>query len=92
MRLKSLLASSFATLAIASAAYAGCGTDPEACVVPAATYHIELPETPAPGHPAIVFLHGGGSSGMGALRNTGMVKAVLEHGYAIIAPDGTRGQ
>lgn len=89
--MKSLMAGSFTAFTIATAAHAGCGSKPEPCVIPAGTYHIELPETPAPGNPAIIFLHGGGSSGAGALRNTGMVKSVLDRGYAIIAPDGTPG-
>lgn len=36
----------------------------------------------------MVFLHGFGSSGIGALSNTGMVDAFVARGYAVIAPDG----
>lgn len=73
---------------IAQIAAAGCGGDPAACVIPSGTYHIELPEVAAPDHPAIVFVHGYGSSGSGALRNRAMVDTALRRGYAVVAPDG----
>lgn len=69
-------------------AQAGCGTDPEACTLPGGTYHIVLPAAAAPSAPAVVFLHGFGSSGQGTLSNSGMVDALIARGYAVIAPDG----
>lgn len=89
--LRSALATLCLTLA-AGAADAACGTDPGACTLPGGTYHVVLP-APGPSAapsspPAVVFLHGYGSSGEGTLRNTGMVKALLARGYAVIAPDG----
>ncbi|MEM9852251.1 MAG: polyhydroxybutyrate depolymerase, partial [Pseudomonadota bacterium] len=47
-------------------------------------YHITLPDGPGP-HPAMIFLHGFGSSGKGALRMGG---PIVERGYAMIGPDG----
>ncbi len=71
------------------AARAGCGPDPVPCAADGGIYHIELPADPAEGQPALMFLHGFGSSGEGTLRNRGMVDAALERGYAVIAPSGT---
>jgi polyhydroxybutyrate depolymerase len=88
MRLYCMFSACVAALVVATVATAGCGTEPDACVVPSGTYHIELPKSPAPDHPAILFLHGYGSSGAGALRNRDLVDAVLRRGYAVIAPDG----
>ncbi|MEM9757412.1 MAG: alpha/beta fold hydrolase [Pseudomonadota bacterium] len=82
-----LALAAFVALA-ASAAHAGCGEAEAACEIDGGTYHIELPETPAEGAPALVFLHGWGSSGEGALRVRGMVETALSRGYAVIAPDG----
>ncbi len=73
---------------LGGAAQADCGRDPGACTLPDGSYHIVLPETDAESAPAVVFLHGFGSSGEGTMRNTGMVDALLARGYAVIAPDG----
>lgn len=73
---------------IGTAAQAVCGPDLDAtCDVPNGTYHIELPEN-ADGAPALMFLHGWGSSGQGSLSMRGMVETALARGYAVIAPDG----
>ncbi|MCU0911859.1 MAG: prolyl oligopeptidase family serine peptidase [Rhodobacteraceae bacterium] len=77
-----------AGMAAAGAAQAGCGPDTAACTLPGGSYHVVLPEGAAPDAPAVVFLHGYGSSGAGTLRNTGMVDALVQRGYAVIAPDG----
>lgn len=84
-----LLAFSFAHSAQA------CSQD-TACPLGDRAYHIALPEDHSGDHtdnhnepvPAIIYLHGAGGSGAGAMRNTGMVNAYLERGYAVIAPDG----
>ncbi len=70
-------------------AFAGCGADPAPCTIPEGSYHIVLPETPAPGPiPAVIFLHGAGASG-GAMLTMGDVAATITaRGYAFIAPDG----
>ena len=51
-------------------------------------YVIVMPEGVEGPVPVVVFLHGGGGSGPGVLRNTGLVKGVTERGYALIAPSG----
>ncbi|MBM7066139.1 PHB depolymerase family esterase [Actibacterium sp. 188UL27-1] len=72
----------------ASMAQAGCADQEEACEIDGGTYHITLPDGAGDQTPAIMFIHGWGSSGQGVLRNTGMVNAAKAKGYAIIAPDG----
>jgi polyhydroxybutyrate depolymerase len=73
----------------AQMALASCGPSPDACDVAEGTYHIALPPGDGP-YPAVVFLHGFGSSAEGTLRNTGMIDAILARGYAVIAPDGQK--
>ena len=52
-------------------------------------YFVALPETSGKESiSAVVYIHGWGGSGAGALRNAGMVSALLERGFAVIAPDG----
>ncbi|MEO1745065.1 MAG: alpha/beta fold hydrolase [Pseudomonadota bacterium] len=61
------------------------------CTVYGGDYHIALPESvPQSGSPipAVVFIHGFGSSGQNVLRNTGMIDPMLARGYAVIAPNG----
>ena len=74
----------------AGGASAACGTSPDECEIPDGSYHIVLPEHAEGAKiPAVVFLHGWGGSGDGTLKNTGMVKAVTDRGYALIAPNGS---
>ncbi|MDP5365518.1 MAG: prolyl oligopeptidase family serine peptidase [Paracoccaceae bacterium] len=73
---------------IATEAGAACGEDPLPCTLPDGSYHVALPPDGASPFPAVMFLHGFGGSGEGALRNTAMVEALLARGYAVIAPDG----
>lgn len=72
----------------ATAAQAGCVDVPEVCTIPTGSYHIELPATAGAGTPALMFLHGFGSSGLGTMNMRGVVDAALKRGYAVIAPDG----
>ncbi|SLN40418.1 enterobactin/ferric enterobactin esterase [Roseivivax jejudonensis] len=73
----------------AGAARAACGPDTSApCEIAGGSYHVELPEAPQPGAPALMFIHGWGSSGEGTLTMRGVVETALERGYAVIAPDG----
>ncbi|WP_072504314.1 alpha/beta hydrolase-fold protein [Phaeobacter porticola] len=75
------------TLAMGSAADAGCGPAADACTVAEGEYHIVLPKDGATaGVPAVVFLHGYGGSGKAALRNAAMVNGLTKRGYAVIAP------
>lgn len=62
-----------------------CSTD-TACSVDGRDYYIALPDTPPEG--AVVYLHGWGGSGAGALRVSRMVDGYLDRGFAVIAPDG----
>jgi polyhydroxybutyrate depolymerase len=83
------LAAALAALLGWAGAAAGCGTADSACTVESGTYRIVLPDQAEGPVPAVVFLHGFGSSGAGILKNTALVSAVTERGYALIAPDGT---
>ncbi|QBY01010.1 polyhydroxybutyrate depolymerase [Rhodophyticola sp. CCM32] len=67
---------------------AGCLDDPNPCEVPLGTYHLALPEGAETGLPAVMFLHGAGGTGMGAINNTGMSDTILGRGYAVIGPNG----
>lgn len=70
----------------AAPALADCDGDGR-CDIAGGTYHIAVPEAvEAP--PMVLWLHGFGGSGEGALRNTGMVNRYLERGYAFAAADG----
>jgi polyhydroxybutyrate depolymerase len=86
----------FAALSWATRGDAGCGTQPGACLLSQGSYHLELPpqsvqpvlaEQAAKLLPAVMFLHGYGGSGEGALGNKAMVRGLTERGYAVIAPD-----
>jgi polyhydroxybutyrate depolymerase len=69
-------------------ALADCGPITGPCSLPAGSYHIELPRTTDTPAPAVLYLHGWGGDGMGALTNRGMVDALIARGYAVIAVDG----
>lgn len=57
------------------------------CAVGERDYYIAMPKGTAP-IGAVMYLHGWGGSGQGALRNTRVVDGFLARGYAVIAPDG----
>ncbi|MBO9479398.1 prolyl oligopeptidase family serine peptidase [Shimia sp. R11_0] len=86
--IKRLLAVSAIGVLGASPVLAGCGADSAACTLNDRIYDIELPETPAAGNPAVIFMHGYGGSGKGLTQNRALVKSVLERGYAFVAPTG----
>ncbi|MHA6324213.1 CE1 family esterase [Roseivivax sp. CAU 1753] len=88
MRLPLILITILAAL-LPHSGQAGCVVAPDPCKIAGGSYHIELPETPRAGTPALVFLHGWGSSGQGVLSMRGLVETALGRGYAVIAPDGT---
>ena len=74
---------------IASATNATACSRDTACMVGDRAYFAALPEPSGSDPvPAVVYIHGWGGSGAGALRNSGMVSAFLDRGYAVIAPDG----
>jgi len=76
------------TFGIAGQAQAACGNTTDACSIASGTYRISLPGIPAPGNPALMFIHGAGGSGQITLRNRDIVDVALRRGYAVIAPDG----
>ena len=82
------LNSFFALLTLATGAYA-CASDTP-CVVGDRAYYIDMPDgAPDAPTPAVIYLHGWGGNGAGAMRNTRVVNSFLDRGYAVIAPDGT---
>lgn len=68
---------------------AACGAADTACKVRTGSYRIVLPEQATGPVPAVVFLHGYGSSGAGILKNQTLVQSLTARGYAVIAPDGS---
>lgn len=84
--MRSLILSFLCSLAFSTSAQA-CSTETP-CPVGDRAYYIALPEDQDGPHPAVVFIHGWGSSGSGALRNTSLVSGFTNRGYAVIAPDG----
>jgi polyhydroxybutyrate depolymerase len=64
-------------------------SDQTPCMVDERSYYIATPKDPSQISAAVIYLHGWGGSGKGALRNQKMVKSFLERGFAVIAPDGT---
>lgn len=81
------IASLLATLVLtANDVHAGCAGSEAACEIDSGTYHLVLPAVDNP--PAVLWLHGAGGSGAGAARNSGMVQAWTDRGFAFIAADG----
>lgn len=70
--------------AFATPVTAGCNGTDAPCEIAMGSYHIALPETAEGPLPALIFLHGAGGKGTGALR----MRAALERGYAVIGPNG----
>lgn len=62
-----------------------CGDAAEPCEVASGAYHIVLPDG-WQGGPALMHLHGYGSSGSKVVGNAGFVKGFTARGYAVIAP------
>lgn len=71
-----------------SAVFAGCVDASESCQIETGSYEILLPDGFTKGGPAMMFIHGYGSSGNGSLKMRGMVNEALGRGYAVIAPNG----
>jgi len=78
------------SVAATTSAFAGCHNQEAPCEVPMGTYHIQLPETAGENTPAVVFLHGFGSSGQASISNARIVQPFLDRGYAVIAPNALR--
>lgn len=69
-----------------------CGGADDACETPNGTYHISLPEEISEPLPVVIFLHGYGSHGMVSQTNEGVGVPMRARGYAVISPNGLRGQ
>ncbi len=65
---------------------ADCGGE-VLCEMEDGFYHAKVPATTGP-HPAVIFLHGYGGRGAGIIENRGLVSALNDRGYAVIAPQG----
>lgn len=76
-----------AVFALSASISAACSRD-TACKVDERAYYVALPENTEQPTATVVFIHGWGGSGKGALRNSGMVSSFLERGWAVLAPDG----
>ncbi len=86
--LRALAGASLALGVTAGTSHASCGPDSGACEIQSGSYHIKLPDTPRDDMPVVVFLHGFGGSGLGAISRDVMVEPLRARGYAVIAPDG----
>lgn len=73
---------------LSGTARAGCG--PNLCELQDGIYQTALPARTDGPAPMVVLLHGAGSSGAGAMNNSGLVNRLLARGYAVIAPTGAR--
>ncbi len=73
-----------------------CGEIGNACQVKLGSYNVALPKASLPDRktgrkiPAVIFFHGAGRSGADTLKNTSMIQAMNNRGYAVIAPSGLK--
>ncbi|MDA9865127.1 polyhydroxybutyrate depolymerase [bacterium] len=88
INLAAALACSLVLGLLGTAAMAGCNDDGPPCEVPLGTYHILVPEGGAEDLPAVMFLHGAGGTGKGAVNPNGMGRNLNARGYAAIGPNG----
>lgn len=89
-----LLAALAGLAALVNPAWAAidCGDVDNACEIDGGSYHIRLPDgwDGETAMPAVVFYHGHNATGR-MIFNAGSLKsAFLDHGYAVIAPNGLR--
>jgi len=77
--------------AFAASPAAACSTTTP-CTVDGGEYFIALPEQAEGPVPALIFVHGYGSSGEAVFRNSAITSTFLDRGYAVIAPNGTEMQ
>ncbi len=63
-----------------------CGPPDSPCRIDGGYYHVTMPEAEPRG--AVVFLHGWGGRADGIMRNTGLMRALTERGYAAVAVQG----
>ena len=74
-----------ALLAAGPALALDCGGETEPCKIASGEYHIAVPAG-WQGGPAVMHLHGYGSTGAKVVRNKGFVNRFTARGYAVIAP------
>lgn len=82
-----LLTVLFLVLATVPAVATDCGTKENPCRVASGEYFVALPEN-AERPPVVVYLHGWGGTGAGAVAHKGLRNAVLGAGFAFVAPSG----
>jgi polyhydroxybutyrate depolymerase len=87
MRL-SLAALAFCCSIAPAAAQPACGEPAGQCATQNGFYRLALPARTDDPVPAVVFLHGWGSSSKGVMKNRAMLAALSVRGYALIAPEG----
>lgn len=83
--MKAWMATAALIVSACSQAQAGCADDADPCSIALGEYHIALPDG-VENPPALVFLHGAGGNGKGAIR----MRAALDRGYALIGPNGLK--
>lgn len=89
LALAAALLPAFLLLAPGGAAAAGCGSGDEPCSVALGRYYTAAPVGEVQG--AAIFLHGYQGSGARVIANSGLVGAVHQAGYLLIAPHGRQG-
>lgn len=68
-----------------------CGVVGNLCKTSLGEYAIKLPQTASQKPiPALLYFHGAGGSGPRSMKNTAMIKAFTDKGYAVIAPSGLK--
>lgn len=80
----------FATVAVLVASSAAAAQDcgpATPCEVDGGSYHLRLPEGPGP-HPVLIWYHGHRGNGASIHRGGGLQRDFLNHGYALLAPNG----
>lgn len=85
MRFYHLLAIAAMMTLPATIAAQDCSGADAPCLLDDGSYYLAIPDTPAVG--LVMHLHGGGGTGRGMLKS-GLAKAALARGYAVIAPKG----
>ena len=63
-----------------------CGPETP-CKIEGGSYHLRLPDGDGP-HPVLIWYHGFRGNGVSIHRSAGLQKDFLEHGYALLAPNG----
>ena len=76
--------------ALPAAAQPVCGDPAAKCPTALGFYRLALPEGATAPVPAVIYLHGWGSSSAGLMKNRPMLAALAARGYALIAPEGIR--